>query len=192
MISRRAALLLLVFSCSNTSAPAQDALTARPSATLPSRAKVEGVADQTALLTLLLHEDGTAELTGVVRKPIPFRGRTLVPFEAARHEPAADPAAPATGPSSLPKVRAPGLAAPPTLDAHAHALSHVLVVRAPALKVPLVVPLELGAPHEGAGDVQDRWADQSLIIRAPSFGDGTRYTLVRAGQAVLAERTESK
>lgn len=175
MTLRWAALPLLLLSCSNSAGPAHEALKEPPSASLPAPSVLKAVAEQTALLTLLLHQDGTASLTSVTRKPIPYRGRQLLPFEAARHSPS--------------RFTAPALARPqPTR------VSHVLVVRAPSLKVPLVVPLELGSPHEGGGDVVDRWAEQTLIIRAPSFGEGTQYALVQPGDepALLAERTESR
>ena len=201
MVLRMAALLLAV-SCANSSGPSLN-LPGAPQVEISTEpSQVRAVAEGTALLTLLLHADGTAALTGLVKKPIPFRGRQLVAFDAARHEPAAASlTAPGSGPPSLlvrgalPVVRVPqvvvGLS---SLADGPLQFAHVLVISSPSLKTPLVVPLELGAPGEGGGDVTDRWADETLVIRAPSFGEGTRYSLVRVGadSALLAERLEQK
>jgi hypothetical protein len=68
------------------------------------------------------------------------------------------------------------------------AAPHVLEVEREG--VAFTVPLDLGAPGEGGGDVMDRWADGSVVLRAPYLGQGTQYALVRLGDArvVLSRR----
>lgn len=41
------------------------------------------------------------------------------------------------------------------------------------------LPLELGTPGDGAGDVVDVWTSGGTILRGPYFGAPTRYSLVR-------------
>jgi hypothetical protein len=104
---------------------------------------------QTALLTLALHPDGSAQLTSLTVKPFAFRRHRLLEKPVG-----------ADGTFRL-EVRAGD--APP-----------------------LLVPLDLGAPGEAAGDVRDRWEGGTHIVRAPWLGPDTRYALVRDGAKVLA------
>jgi hypothetical protein len=191
--------LLGIVACSNAAPPrVTDALPpGTPQAKLAS-------APQTALIALTLHPDGAVELISITRKPIPFRGRQLVAFDAARHDPVGQAPLPTGGPDSRPAgpgrlgvEGGPAGGATQSISAPEHGVpaGHVLVVRAAPLGTPLVVPLELGAPSEGGGDVADRWRDEVVLVRAPSFGDGTHYTLVRERLGAverLAERTEGR
>jgi hypothetical protein len=124
------------------------------------------------LVTLELGADGSVTLSGVTRKPIPYRGSRLLPVDAVSH-PAAN--------VQMAREPAPARA------------SYVLVVQPPGLSsLPRVVPLELGARGEGGGDVVDRWNGSAVLVRAPSFGGGTRFTVQRegpGGSVQLAERT---
>ena len=87
---------------------------------------------------------------------------------------------------------APGTGLPPTSPPPTTAdRSDVLVVRHASLSTPIAVPLALGHPGEGGGDVSDRWQNMTVIVRGPYFGPGTRYTLVSLtehGAVTLAER----
>lgn len=159
----------------------------------------EAVTDDTALLTLELHPDGSALLTGTSRRPIPFRGRGLIPFDAVLHTPTqASPTAPRgavtgtspTAPAALPI----GPTASPPPDVHPQGPTDwFLVIQGPGpATTPLVLPLSLGAPGEGGGDVVDRWEGSTLIVRAPSYGTGTRYGLLHhdASGVTLASSLE--
>ena len=161
----RLLVLVALSGCSNSAVPREPSVgvvTLAP----PTRTPVLGAdfaAQQTALVTLELHLDGSVAVTGVTRKPIPFRRSRLVPFDARR------PEAPAQ-------------------------TSYLLIVHPPEPgALPRAVPLDLGARGEGGGDVVDRWNGTSVLVRAPSWGDGTRFTVLRegpAGTTQLAERAE--
>ena len=56
----------------------------------------------------------------------------------------------------------------------------------PDLEEPRFVAVDLGRPGEGGGDVLDRWNGGAAILRAPYFGQGTRYSLVGLDQATDA------
>lgn len=166
----RTLLVLVALSgCSNSAVPNEPSVGVVALAP-PPRAPVLGLGDfaaqQTALVTLELHPDGSVALTGVTRKPIPFRGSRLVPFDARRHD----------------------------LQAAPERTSYLLIVHPPAPGAqPRAVPLDLGARGEGGGDVVDRWNGSSVLVRAPSWGDGTRFTVLRegpSGTTQLAERAE--
>lgn len=143
-------------------------LTTPSSGAHPADVRADVVAPQTALLTVLLHPDGRLEITGMAVKPVAYRGRHLVPFQPAVHQVTASlPASPrSTGTALRNKaVPSPG----PT----------ALVVRAPRGDQSFVVPVELGTPGEGGGDVADRWADSTVILRAPYLGEGTQFSVLR-------------
>lgn len=129
--------LLLLSACSRPAAQPE------PSPRAPSltQALDENAAVRTALLTLELHPDGSAQLTGLVVKPFAFRRHHLV-----------------EKPEGEGALR--------------------LEVRE-GNSPPLLVPLDLGAPGEGRGDVRDRWEGETVILRAPYLGADTRYALVR-------------
>ena len=172
-------LLVALSACSNTAVPSRElsvpAVTlAAPSAPTPGQGGV--VAQETALVTVELGADGSVTLSGVTRKPIAYRGSRLLPVE--------HPFDAVSQPGS--NVRTAGEPAP-------ERPSYVLVVQPPgAASQPRVVPLDLGARGEGGGDVVDRWSGSAVLVRAPSFGGGTRFTLLRegpGGSVQLAERT---
>lgn len=119
------------------------------------------VSPATALITAQLHPDGTVDLLGVSVRPIRFGARGLAPWDAASMS---------VGPDSA--------KAPRESDA-ALGDPMVLVVRANELTAPVVVPLDLGHPAEGGGDVADRWNGGTVILRAPHFGATTEYALLQ-------------
>ena len=161
----RLLVLVALSGCSNSAVPREPSVgvvTLAPPTRTPAAGRGDFAAQQTALVTLELHPDGSVAVTGVTRKPIPFRGSRLVPFDARGHE------APAT--------------------------SYLLIVHPPEPgALPRAVPLDLGARGEGGGDVVDRWNGSSVLVRAPSWGEGTRFTVLRegpSGPTQLAERAE--
>jgi len=189
-------LCVLVAACVRTPDGKDGAATA-PGASLDQAAPSIFVSEETALLEVALRPDGTATLRGISPRPIPYRGQRLVPFDPTLYESTATstPVAPPTAPGG----RTDGTVTPDTAlpqtptptPAHPIDRGGVLVVRHASLKTPLVVPLTLGQPGEGGGDVTDRWQQGTVIVRGPYFGPGTRYTLVRLtehGPRALAER----
>lgn len=118
------------------------------------------VSAATALITAQLHPDGTVDLLGVSVRPIRFGARGLAPWDAER--------------MSVPD----SAKAPPESDT-AQRDPMVLVVRANELTAPVVVPVDLGHPAEGGGDVADRWNEGTVILRAPHFGATTEYALMQ-------------
>jgi len=142
-------------------------------------------ATQTLLLTVQLYPDGAATLTPLAVKPIPYRTAS-VPFEPKLMTPSHEGFAKATTTPTTPGE--PGTGGvddtnTPT-DAPAHrfvppATSDFLLIRHSSLQAPFVVILTLGHPGEGGGDVADRWQNGSVLLRAPYFGIGTQYELVR-------------
>ena len=171
-------LLVALSACSNSVVQPREPSAPAVTLAVPSPTRVQGdvVAQETALVTLELGADGSVTLSGVTRKPIPYRGSRLLPvehpFDAVSHPGA--------------NLRTAGEPAP-------ERASYVLVVQPPGLaSLPRVVPLDLGARGEGAGDVVDRWNGSAVLVRAPSFGGGTRFTVLRegpGGSVQLAERT---
>jgi len=157
-------------------------------------------AQATALLSVSLRPDGTAELSEISPRPIPFRRARLVPFDARVHggaltagagdapgntralvAPVGGKASVSAGLPRLPGAPAVGRPSP----------GGAILVEHASQPEPLVVPIDLGAPGEGGGDVVDRWQVGQVILRAPYFGVGTRYTVVRLDDdrpQVLAER----
>ena len=150
------------------------------------------VSPQTALITLLLAPDGSLRIDSISARPIPFRGHHLVAFDPARHEPAPAPAIAAPDDPAGGGVAAGGgrSAADPRAATEHPAAAFAVVVRHSSLRTPLVAPVDLGGPGEGAGDVRDRWQHGGVILRAPCLGPDTEYAVVRPGERgaeVLAE-----
>lgn len=177
MPSARLEVLLLAFAvsgCSNSAVSREGTAQQSSALTAPPRVAGDVAAQQTALLTLELRPDGSVAMTGVATKPIPFRGRRLLPFDRERYQARASRDAQATPEPA----------------------SYVLLVQPPGPATePRVVSVELGARGEGGGDVVDRWRGSALLVRAPSFGAGTRYSLLReglSGPTLLAEKLEAR
>lgn len=163
---------LMITACAKppTSEPPAPERPSIPSRTAdqPEGPQADIVTAQTALVTVLLHPDGRLEFTGLAVKPIAFRRRNLVPFEPAAHQVSPSPATAPVSSGTAIRSRAAASRGPTAL-----------VVRARHTEQPWVVSAELGGPGEGGGDVADRWANGTVILRAPYFGEGTQFSLVR-------------
>ena len=136
------------------------ALEAPPPAADPGPA---AAAPRTALCVLALQRDGSVTAVELREKAIAFRG-------------------PVTR-ETLPALRAGAVLEPvaaPHVHAGAAAPSHTLRVTHPDHPT-LLLDVDLGAPGEGGGDVADRWDNGSVVVRAPSYGPGTRFVLSRHG-----------
>lgn len=55
---------------------------------------------------------------------------------------------------------------------------HFLEIRHEGLPAPLRLPLVLGRPGEPEGPARHAWAGGGAVLRAPSFGPGTRIALM--------------
>ncbi|MFH1812495.1 MAG: hypothetical protein ABIJ09_27430 [Pseudomonadota bacterium] len=141
----------------------------------------------TALLVVNLSPEGGVTIAEARVRPTPFRlasaasprhpGLTLAAGVPSLHGPATT-VHPDTGvppPPTNSQIPVP----PGALQTDACSL----VVEHPQRPQPVVLPLDLGAPGEGGGDVRDRWQDGSVILRAPFFGPGTHYSIVRGEAA---------
>lgn len=184
--------------CQRERSSAGDPSTAATPPPTDGSAAAAFIAEQTLLVGLTLRSDGTALLVDLAAKPIHWT-RPGVPFDEARHRPtevAPQVALPAPGgsqPTTTPgpgTTRAPTAAPPGTGPSARFAFEHWLLVEHGERSEPYVLPLELGAPGEGGGDVLDRWDGSTHVLRTPYFGDGTRLTLVR-GEAGLAHGVAS-
>lgn len=128
-------------------------------------------APATALLAVRLSLAGGVSVGAVHPKPIPWRD-PLRPYEAPTF--AADPAG---GDEQLrPGTHRP--MAPPS--AHDAAQLELLLVTRPPGGAPVAHPLLLAAPGHVHGDVVDPWTTGGAVWRAPWFGEGTAYEVVRA------------
>lgn len=137
LIRLKIPLLVALSACSNSVVQPREPSAPAVTLAVPSPTRVQGdvVAQETALVTLELGADGSVTLSGVTRKPIPYRGSRLLPvehpFDAVSHPGA-----------SLRTAREP---AP-------ERASYVLVVQPPGVaSLARVVPLDLGARGEGGG-----------------------------------------
>lgn len=177
-------------------------------------------ADQTALIAVRLSTDGTVTIDAVSPRPFPWRGAS-VPYDPRRHDarradaatnvvPATSPAPQSFGSGAGPTQGAAGTAldlptpshpigqggAPATAsDRHRETRGFAIVVRHPSRAMPTIVPLDLGDPAEGGGDVVSRWQDGGGILRAPFLGEGSHYQIIRlheAGAEILAEAEASR
>ncbi len=145
-----------------TPVPQQDAPQAGPS-----------VAPQTALMVLELHPDGSVALVDVRLKPVVYRGPVRTVAAAAQH--AGLPVAPGAltpvpgSQAALPHVHVGGAE---------HAGGWTLRAQHPD-HAPVLVDVDLGTPGEGGGDIVDRWAGGSVVVRAPAWGSGTTFALLQ-------------
>ena len=136
-----------------------------PTAGAPAAAPAGPIATQTALLVVTIPAGGASvTLDEVAVKPIPWR-RAGIPFDAARHAP------PGSALAAPTLTRSFVGSAPPQTG--------VLIAERPGGGAPFVLPLQMS--HGGsAGDVVDPWVDGGGgVWRAPWFGPGTGYRVVR-------------
>ncbi len=137
---------------------------------------------RTALLSVGLERNGGVALHTIVVKPIDWNG-TTVPYDPSIHEPPSGRAGWTPRVVDAPDLDSPllGSGGDSTTrvvpDTHAH--RGALVVAHPSRPSPSVVPLSWGQPGEGHGDVVDRWAEGAAIWRAPWYGEGTEYRVLR-------------
>lgn len=138
----------------------------------PSRA---AVSPQTALWVLALRPDGTTHLDTVSVKPSPFRG----PVHTQPMQLRADPASPPhlAGGEHIPSP-------------HTHGAAFLLKVTHPDRPMPLYVDLALGEPGQAGGDVMDAWSTGSVVVRAPCFGVGTHYSVLKVTPHGVVEQTQ--
>jgi hypothetical protein len=153
---------------------------------------VDAVARQTALIAVRFSPDGTAVIETVSPRQIPFPRAQAGAYDAELHGGRSgggpigltdDPALPSgevTGGGTFP-------AAHPMPARHDGSKHGAIVVRHPSLDTPIVTSVWLGHPGDAGGDVADRWQNGGSILRAPYYGEGTQYTLVRSGAEKLAE-----
>lgn len=167
--------------CEGTNATPQETPTLPPPPSAPTTTGYE-----TALLSVSLFADATARIEMVVPKQVAFV-EPLVAFDARLHAPQRErlhvdtsPLA-ATGPGALvPGSGAVGvqnIAPVPQLPPGPS--FGAIVIRHPSQPLPRVARLDWGRPGEGGGDVADRWQSGAVIWRAPYYGPGTHYSIVR-------------
>lgn len=63
---------------------------------------------------------------------------------------------------------------------------HVLEIRHASLPRPIELPLVLGRPDEPEAPARHAWASGGTLVRAPSFGPGTRIALRDANGELAA------
>lgn len=186
----RVLLALLSFAAATGCAEPGDPPPERLAATAPNRDFT-----QTALLAVALESSGEVRVQSVVVKAIPW-SREGAPYHPDLHAPPSSrvgwrprteplPSEPFDSPLRSPSDSASNTPVP---DAEGH--HGALVVSHPARAEPFVVSLDWGQPGEGGGDVGDRWREGSAVWRAPWFGEGTRYRVVRVHPGPPAQLAE--
>ncbi len=84
------------------------------------------------------------------------------------------------------RIKPIGFRTPPGSDRPPPTGDIAMVLRAEAGGRVVELPIDLGPVEDGGGDVVSKWKEGGVILRAPYFGQKTRYTVGPRGGAPLA------